>query len=65
METIDVALHSGEPGPWGNPTEVFVDSITVSTGSAGPWEFGTSEAPFEFYAPESEVTGTLGWRGPS
>lgn len=60
VEILALQINAGDTGPWANPTVVLVDSITVSNGAAGPWEFTDSSDPLTLgsYEPVagSEVT---------
>jgi hypothetical protein len=66
IEAFGLQILANGTGPWTTPTVVYVDSITISNGAAGPWEFTTSAQPMAVNTYNSPVDGSLvDWIGPA
>lgn len=59
VEILGFQIAAGDTGPWTNPTIVLIDSITISTGVEGPWEFTDSTDPLTPYEAEALEGTTL------
>ena len=54
---IAILLQAGDsPGPWENPTVVYINSITVTGDVFGPYTFDTDPSPLTAF--EDNVAGT-------
>jgi hypothetical protein len=44
VASIGLQVSGAGSSQWTNPTEIYLDSITVSSSSAGPWTFDSEES---------------------
>jgi hypothetical protein len=67
VNALELTITADDPGPWQNPTQIFVDSVTF-TDLEYAWDFSENAEPFRVVeartAIGTPVDGTIAWRGP-